>query len=249
MISAVIAARGRKYLMMNAPAACLPELEALLPAPRVAHGHPARARRDDRDPFGGRRGRRVGPPAPAQGRRARRASSSSRSRRSSRDACPFPRRRASRRPSTPPFRLQRLDLADVAAGDRPRSRTVAPSSGAAPSPTPRSARPPAQTLADVRERGDAAVQDANARVGGGRTDGRLVLDADGPPRRARWPRPADAPRPRPGDRPRHPLRRDATADLDAHRDRPRHRDRTPLEPAGQRRRLRPGRLGAVPEHR
>ena len=32
MISAVIAARGRKYVMMNAPAACLPELEAVLPA-------------------------------------------------------------------------------------------------------------------------------------------------------------------------------------------------------------------------
>ena len=32
MLSAVIAARGRKYLMMNAPASHLPELEALLPA-------------------------------------------------------------------------------------------------------------------------------------------------------------------------------------------------------------------------
>lgn len=31
MLSAVIAARGRKYLMMNAPAAMLPELEGLLP--------------------------------------------------------------------------------------------------------------------------------------------------------------------------------------------------------------------------
>ena len=31
MLSAVIAARGRKYLMMNAPATKLPELEALLP--------------------------------------------------------------------------------------------------------------------------------------------------------------------------------------------------------------------------
>lgn len=31
MVGAVIAARGRKYLMMNAPAARLPELEALLP--------------------------------------------------------------------------------------------------------------------------------------------------------------------------------------------------------------------------
>jgi ATP phosphoribosyltransferase len=32
MLSAVIAARGRKYLMMNAPSAKLPELEGLLPA-------------------------------------------------------------------------------------------------------------------------------------------------------------------------------------------------------------------------
>jgi ATP phosphoribosyltransferase len=32
MLSAVIAARGRKYLMMNAPAACLDGLQALLPA-------------------------------------------------------------------------------------------------------------------------------------------------------------------------------------------------------------------------
>ncbi len=32
MLSAVIAARGRKYLMMNAPASHLPELESLLPA-------------------------------------------------------------------------------------------------------------------------------------------------------------------------------------------------------------------------
>ena len=31
MVSAVIAARARKYLMMNAPSGHLPELEALLP--------------------------------------------------------------------------------------------------------------------------------------------------------------------------------------------------------------------------
>lgn len=31
MLGSVIAARGRKYLMMNAPARCLPELEAMLP--------------------------------------------------------------------------------------------------------------------------------------------------------------------------------------------------------------------------
>ena len=31
MLGSVIAAKGRKYLMMNAPAVCLPELEAMLP--------------------------------------------------------------------------------------------------------------------------------------------------------------------------------------------------------------------------
>ena len=34
------------------------------------------------------------------------------------------------------------------------------------------------TLADVRARGDQAVRDANRAVGGGRPDGRLVLDPD-----------------------------------------------------------------------
>ena len=33
-------------------------------------------------------------------------------------------------------------------------------------------------VADVRARGDQAVRDANARVGGGRADGRLVLSRD-----------------------------------------------------------------------
>ena len=32
MLSAVLAARGRKYLMMNAPAACQGDLERLLPS-------------------------------------------------------------------------------------------------------------------------------------------------------------------------------------------------------------------------
>jgi histidinol dehydrogenase len=76
----------------------------------------------------------------------------------------------------PPFRLQRLDLADVAAGVQAAvaHRRALVRRGAVPDPAVReSAR---QTLADIRERGDAAVQDANARVGGGRTDGRLVLD-------------------------------------------------------------------------
>ena len=45
MLSAVIAARGRKYLMMNAPADQLAELEAPPARPRIADGHPARPRR------------------------------------------------------------------------------------------------------------------------------------------------------------------------------------------------------------
>ncbi len=42
----------------------------------------------------------------------------------------------------------------------------------------RSATAARATLDDVRARGDDAVRDANAAVGGGRPDGRLVLDAD-----------------------------------------------------------------------
>jgi histidinol dehydrogenase len=79
-------------------------------------------------------------------------------------------------PHDVPLRLQRLDLADVAAGvpAAVAHRRVLVRRGAVPDPAVReSAR---QTLAEIRERGDAAVQDANARVGGGRTDGRLVLD-------------------------------------------------------------------------
>ena len=59
---------------------------------------------------------------------------------------------------------------------RRRSRIVAPSCGAAPCPIPTIRESARQTLADVRDRGDAAVRDANARVGGGRADGRLVAD-------------------------------------------------------------------------
>ena len=74
------------------------------------------------------------------------------------------------------LRLQRLDLADVAAGVQAAvaHRRGLVRRGSVPDPAVReSAR---QTLSDIRERGDAAVQDANGRVGGGRTDGRLLLD-------------------------------------------------------------------------
>ena len=45
MLSAVIAARGRKYLMMNAPATRLPRARGAPARARIADGHPARARR------------------------------------------------------------------------------------------------------------------------------------------------------------------------------------------------------------
>ncbi len=76
------------------------------------------------------------------------------------------------------FRLRRLDLSAVAAGDADarRDHDALVRRGAVPDPAVRdSAR---ATLADVRARGDTAVRAANARVGGGRPDGRLVLDPD-----------------------------------------------------------------------
>ncbi|HYH93431.1 MAG TPA: histidinol dehydrogenase [Candidatus Saccharimonadales bacterium] len=77
-------------------------------------------------------------------------------------------------PST--LRLRRLDLAAVASGD-PEAvahRRSLVRRGAVPDPQVRDAV--RATLADIRDRGDAAVREANVRVGGGRTDGRLVLD-------------------------------------------------------------------------
>jgi histidinol dehydrogenase len=72
--------------------------------------------------------------------------------------------------------LRRLDLAAVAAGDADASadRQALVRRGAVPSETVRAAA--RATIADVRARGDDAVRDANAAVGGGRPDGRLVLD-------------------------------------------------------------------------
>jgi len=74
------------------------------------------------------------------------------------------------------LRLRRLDLAAVAAGD-PESRREHDAlirRGAVPEPAVREAA--RATLAAVRAGGDAAVRAANGGVGGGRTDGRLVLD-------------------------------------------------------------------------
>src|SRR4051812_16483578 len=74
--------------------------------------------------------------------------------------------------------LRRLDLAAAAAGDpvARRERDALVRRGAVPDPAIRDVA--RLTLADVRSRGDEAVREANAAVGGGRRDGRLVLDAD-----------------------------------------------------------------------
>ena len=76
-----------------------------------------------------------------------------------------------------PALLRRLRLADVAAGDAAarHDHDALVRRGAVPDARVREhAR---TTLADVRARGDAAVREANASVGGGRPDGRLVFEA------------------------------------------------------------------------
>jgi histidinol dehydrogenase len=74
------------------------------------------------------------------------------------------------------LRLRRLDLASVAAGDALAiaERRALVRRGAVPDREVREAV--RATLDDVRARGDGAVRDANARVGGGRADGRLILE-------------------------------------------------------------------------
>jgi len=76
----------------------------------------------------------------------------------------------------PGLTLTRLDLAAVADGDPAarRQREALIRRGAVPDPRVRETV--RTTLADVRARGDDAVRDANAAVGGGLPDGRLVLD-------------------------------------------------------------------------
>ncbi len=81
-------------------------------------------------------------------------------------------------PAAPPaaFRLRRLDLAAVAAGDRAAraEHDALIRRGAVPDASVRDrAR---STLAAVRTTGDDAVRAANQAVGGGRTDGRLLLE-------------------------------------------------------------------------
>ena len=79
-------------------------------------------------------------------------------------------------PPTPALRLRRLDLSASIAGDADAraQRLALVRRGAASDPAIREAA--RQTLADVQARGDAAVREANARVGGGRADGRLLAD-------------------------------------------------------------------------
>jgi histidinol dehydrogenase len=69
-------------------------------------------------------------------------------------------------------RLRRLDLRDPDAAAL-AERDALFRRGAVPDPAVRDAA--RRILADVRERGSAAVREASARFGGGRPDGRLVL--------------------------------------------------------------------------
>ena len=73
------------------------------------------------------------------------------------------------------LRLRRLDLAAALGGepDARADRHALVRRGAVPDPAVRDAV--RTTLGDVRQRGDDAVRDANARVGGGRADGSLVV--------------------------------------------------------------------------
>lgn len=72
--------------------------------------------------------------------------------------------------------LRRLDLGAATAGDpaATREREALIRRGAVPEAAVRDAA--RATLAEVRAGGDDAVRSANARVGGGRPDGRLVLE-------------------------------------------------------------------------
>ena len=167
MIGAVIAARGRKYVMMNAPATHLAELEAAASRARVAVGHPAGARGDDRHPRGRDHGRRLGtPPAPQGSRRV---------------GDPRPADREDR-PMSPAggatdIRLRRLDLrAAGAAAARDPELTSLARRGAVPDAGVRSAA--LEILAAVERDGAAAVVEAGLRFGGGLADGRLVLDRE-----------------------------------------------------------------------
>jgi histidinol dehydrogenase len=74
------------------------------------------------------------------------------------------------------IRLARLDLSAVAAGDVDASASYRALVRRRAVPDERIRSAARATLAEVRSRGDEAVREANAAVGGGRPDGRLVLD-------------------------------------------------------------------------
>ena len=67
MLGAVLAARRRKYLLMNAPADSAGGPREPPARPRIAVHHPARPRGHGRDPRGRRCRRGLGPAAPAEG--------------------------------------------------------------------------------------------------------------------------------------------------------------------------------------
>ena len=69
MISGVVAARRRRYLMMNAPATALNEIRSLLPGMGAPSVHRPRHTRADRRPRGRRRRRRLGPALATEGGR------------------------------------------------------------------------------------------------------------------------------------------------------------------------------------
>ena len=65
MVEAVIAGRGVKYLMMNAPTSALETIEAILPGLEISQRAAAGTRRDARGPRSGGRQRRPSHPRPA----------------------------------------------------------------------------------------------------------------------------------------------------------------------------------------
>ncbi len=75
--------------------------------------------------------------------------------------------------TTTELTLRRLDLGAQDASSRSERRRLVRRAAVPDAGIRDGAR---TTLAEVRERGDAAVREANARVGGGRSDGALVLD-------------------------------------------------------------------------
>ena len=239
MLSAVIAARGRKYLMMNAPAAHAGRPRGAPAGPRVAVGHPARPRGHDRDPLRRRRGRGLGPPAAAQGRRRighpRPADREDRpvtaSRAAGRDAV-----HASAASTSPP--ADAVDRRDDPSASCRRARGPGPG---------RPRRRPGDPRRRPRSAATAAVREASAAFGGGPADGRLVIERS----RAREPR-ADRCRPTSATALEQAIanvrrfaetQRPASTHVD---DRAGHRVERRWLPLAPRRLLRPGRRRAVP---